>query len=519
MSSAEAAEFSKLADTTYRDVNIALANEFANYADRIGVDMTEVIAAANSQPYSHIHQPGIGVGGHCIPVYPHFLLDRAPELSLVARAREVNDGQVDVAIEALTAELGSLDGVGVLVLGLTYRHGVKELAYSRALPLIERLRAAGARVLAYDPLLTEDEIRATGAEPWAWGTAAPGVRAVVTQTADPRWNELDAAWFPELKRRPRRPQQPRRRGIPRGCDPPRGRHHGIGARKMESDETWLTETLYDDVRMSIKVDRVLFDSQTEHQHLVVAESERFGRMFTLDGVTQLTMADEFVYHEMLAHVPILAHGAARDIGIVGGGDGGLVEEVLKHATVEHVTIAELDAGVIDFARTYLPDLSRGAFDDPRVEIVLGDGADFVATTDRRFDVIVVDSTDPIGPGAALFTPEFYANCKRVLQPGGVLVTQNGVPFFQPEELESTMRIFGGLFADATCYLGVVPTYVGGFMAFGWGTDDVALRTVPLATIRERFDAAGLDTRYYTPELHQASFALPRFIGDIVERAI
>ena len=199
MSSAEAAEFSKLADTTYRDVNIALANEFANYADRIGVDLTEVIAAANSQPYSHIHQPGIGVGGHCIPVYPHFLLDRAPELSLVARAREVNDGQVDVAIEALKAELGALDGVGVLVLGLTYRHGVKELAYSRALPLIERLRAAGARVLAYDPLLSEDEVRATGAEPWSWGTAAKGVGAIATQTADQRWNELEPGWFPDLK--------------------------------------------------------------------------------------------------------------------------------------------------------------------------------------------------------------------------------------------------------------------------------------------------------------------------------
>ena len=287
---------------------------------------------------------------------------------------------------------------------------------------------------------------------------------------------------------------------------------------MDAEEIWLTETLYDDVRMSIKVDRVLFDSQTEHQHLIVAESKRFGRMFTLDGVTQLTMADEFVYHEMLAHVPILAHGAARDIGIVGGGDGGLVEEILKHSTVERVTIAELDAGVIDFSRRHLGDLSRGAFDDPRVEIVLGDGADFVATVDRRFDVIVVDSTDPIGPGAALFTPEFYGNCKRVLQPGGVLVTQNGVPFFQPAELQSTMRIFSGSFADATCYLGVVPTYVGGFMAFGWGTDDVGLRTVSLTTLQERFDAARLDTRYYTPELHKASFALPRFIADILEGA-
>ena len=199
MSSAEAAEFSKLADTTYRDVNIALANEFARYADRIGVDVTEVIAAANSQPYSHIHQPGIGVGGHCIPVYPHFLLDRAPELSLVARAREVNDGQVDVAIEALRASLGSLDGVGVLVLGLTYRHGVKELAYSRALPLIERLRAAGAACLAFDPLLTDDEVRATGAEPWRWGSS--GARRARYRHPDGR---------PALGR-------PRRRVVPRAA--------------------------------------------------------------------------------------------------------------------------------------------------------------------------------------------------------------------------------------------------------------------------------------------------------------
>ena len=198
MSSAEAAEFSKLADTTYRDVNIALANEFARYADRIGVDVTEVIAAANSQPYSHIHQPGIGVGGHCIPVYPHFLLDRAPELSLVARAREVNDGQVDRVIETLRNELGALDGVGVLVLGLTYRHGVKELAYSRALPLIEGLRGSGARVLAYDPLLSDEEVRAVGAESWTWGAAAPDIRAIVTQTGDPRWGRLDAGWVPDV---------------------------------------------------------------------------------------------------------------------------------------------------------------------------------------------------------------------------------------------------------------------------------------------------------------------------------
>jgi nucleotide sugar dehydrogenase len=197
MSSSEAAEFSKLADTTYRDVNIALANEFARYADRVGVDIQEVIAAANSQPYSHIHQPGIGVGGHCIPVYPHFLLSRAPEMELVDVSRRVNDGQVGLAIRTIQKALGDLDGVPILVLGLTYREGVRELAYSRALPLIERLSFHGARVSAFDPLLSVEEIRHCSASPYAWGEGGP-FRAIVTQTADPLFRELDFASFPEL---------------------------------------------------------------------------------------------------------------------------------------------------------------------------------------------------------------------------------------------------------------------------------------------------------------------------------
>jgi nucleotide sugar dehydrogenase len=197
MSSAEAAELSKLADTTYRDVNIALANEFARYAERARVDVHEVIAAANSQPYSHIHEPGIGVGGHCIPVYPHFLLSRAPDLEMVALARRTNDGQIGAAIKALQQELGGLAGVPILVLGLTYRHGVKELAYSRALPLIERLTHQGADVSAYDPLLSPEETLRCCATAWSWGDPAP-FRAIVTQTADPAFAGLDPAWFPDL---------------------------------------------------------------------------------------------------------------------------------------------------------------------------------------------------------------------------------------------------------------------------------------------------------------------------------
>ena len=199
LSSAEAAEFAQLAETTYRDVNIALANEFARYADRVGVDVQEVIAAANSQPFSHVHQPGLGVGGHCIPVYPHFLISRSgADFELPAAARRVNDEQVERAAAALEEGLGGLSGVSVLVLGLTYREGVAELAYSRGLALVEGLLARGAQAWAFDPLLDEREIERSGARPYRWGERGP-FRAVVAQTADPRFRDLDLTLFPDLE--------------------------------------------------------------------------------------------------------------------------------------------------------------------------------------------------------------------------------------------------------------------------------------------------------------------------------
>jgi nucleotide sugar dehydrogenase len=198
MSSAEAAELAKLAETTYRDVNIAFATELAHYAGSVGVDIHEVVRAANSQPYSHIHEPGIGVGGHCIPVYPHFLLARDPDLAITRLARETNDGQVAWAVRTLESAIGSLAGTPVLVLGLTYRAGVKELAYSRGTALVAELVRAGARVLAQDPMLSPDEVRAVGAEPWTWGEPVPA-RVVMAQTDDPAFRSIDAAWFPDVE--------------------------------------------------------------------------------------------------------------------------------------------------------------------------------------------------------------------------------------------------------------------------------------------------------------------------------
>ncbi|MEM6972327.1 MAG: polyamine aminopropyltransferase [Pseudomonadota bacterium] len=280
---------------------------------------------------------------------------------------------------------------------------------------------------------------------------------------------------------------------------------------------WTVEALYDDYAQALREQGVLYDSETALQRIRVFENARFGRVLTLDDVVQTTEADEFIYHEMLSHVPIIAHGAARRVLIIGGGDGGMAREVLRHDSVEHVTMVEIDAAVVDFAQRYLPSLSAGAFDDPRLELVIADGAEYVAGDGSKFDVIIVDSTDPIGPGEVLFTDHFYALARGRLAAGGILVTQNGVPFLQPEELEGTMRAFDALFADATCYLATVPTYAFGPMAFGWATDGGA-RCTDLAVLQARFDAAAIETRYYTPAVHAAAFALPGYVAALLPRS-
>ncbi|MEM7171485.1 MAG: polyamine aminopropyltransferase, partial [Pseudomonadota bacterium] len=193
---------------------------------------------------------------------------------------------------------------------------------------------------------------------------------------------------------------------------------------------WVEETLHGDFATRFRVDRVLYDSQTDHQRLVLFENQTFGRMLVLDNVIQTTERDEFIYHEMLAHLPILAHGAVRRVLIIGGGDGGMLEEVLKHETVEQVTMVEIDASVTDFAKEHLRVICQEAFEDPRTSLVIADGVDFVSACEDRFDLIIIDSTDPIGPGEVLCTESFYASCKACLADGGILVTQNGVPFLQ-----------------------------------------------------------------------------------------
>jgi spermidine synthase len=291
--------------------------------------------------------------------------------------------------------------------------------------------------------------------------------------------------------------------------------------KKSAGRRWIAETLFDDLgfRMAFAVDKVLYEMQTEHQHLVLFEQPYFGKMLMLDGATQISKKDEFIYQEMMSHVPLFAHGNARDVLIVGGGDCGIAEEVLKHKTVRRLTQVEIDPKVIEFAKQHFPEFTRPVFADKRFESVIDDGARYVAKTDRRFDVIIVDSTDPQGPGKILFGQRFYSGCKRCLNKGGLLVTQNGVPFFQKKELAATMSKFRRLFVDAACYVAAIPVYVGGHMALGFATDDKRLRRHSVTTIARRYrKAGGFPTNYWTPEHHIAAFAPPRFIAELAAEA-
>lgn len=273
---------------------------------------------------------------------------------------------------------------------------------------------------------------------------------------------------------------------------------------------WFEERLFPHTRQTFRVTAEIFRERTEHQDLVIFETPDYGRVLALDSIVQVTEKDEFVYHEMMTHVPILAHGEAKRVLIIGGGDGGILREALRHP-VERVTMVEIDRRVVDLCTKYMPSIAQKAFKDRRAKLVIADGAKFVATTRERFDVIIVNSTDPMGPGEVLFTERFYRDCKRCLTPKGIVVNQNGVPFLQPDEVTMTYRRRRRLFADVGFYLAVVPTYYGGFMTMGWSSLDPAARSVSVEELRRRAKAAKLKTRYYSPEVHVGAFALPPFV--------
>ncbi len=271
------------------------------------------------------------------------------------------------------------------------------------------------------------------------------------------------------------------------------------------------ESLHQGWGQYFQVGEKLFEEKTDLQHLVLFQSPIWGRVLALDGAIQATEKDEFVYHEMLSHVPILTHGNVKNVLVVGGGDGGIIREVLRHKNIQKVTLVEIDASVIAFSKEYLPMISKGSFEDPRLTVLIQDGLQFVKETSERFDIILCDSTDPIGPASVLFTSEFYGDCKNILNPNGIFACQSGVPFLQKDEFKRTHENLSHHFQDAGFYLAVVPTYVGGHMALGWATDNEKARDISIEELTQRMQQITGEMQYYTPAIHKASFALPQFM--------
>src|SRR5579883_3561590 len=248
---------------------------------------------------------------------------------------------------------------------------------------------------------------------------------------------------------------------------------------MSNAEVWLNETLYPEWGQRFRVKRELARVRSRFQDIFIFESFTHGRVMVLDGVIQITEGDEFVYQEMLAHVPLLAHGEAERVLIIGAGDGGVLRRVLQHRNVARAVMVEIDGEVIRLAKEFMPGIAGDAWNDPRAEVIVGDGIDYVKTApDACFDVIIVDSTDPIGVGEVLFTDAFYENSARILSERGLVVNQCGVPFMQADELRETSARRAKFFTHVTAYVAAVPTYVGGFMTLGFAAKAPETAAVP-----------------------------------------
>lgn len=274
-------------------------------------------------------------------------------------------------------------------------------------------------------------------------------------------------------------------------------------------ELWYTEKQTPNMGITCKVKETLAVEQTKYQSLAVIDTEQFGRMLVLDGAVQTTIADEFIYHEMITHIPLFTHLNPKKVLVVGGGDGGAIREILKHNSVEKAYLVEIDDRVVENSRKYLPEISC-ALDDPRCEVLVRDGIEFIANNKDQFDVVLVDSTDPVGPAVGLFSGDFYKLVYDSLKEDGVFAAQTESPFFNKDLIKQTNKDIGSIFPITRLYLASIPTYPSGLWSFTIGSK----KYDPLCTTSERLQTLA-DTKYFTPELFKASFVLPQFVKDIL----
>ncbi len=279
------------------------------------------------------------------------------------------------------------------------------------------------------------------------------------------------------------------------------------------DDLWYSEYHTENVRFSIRVTRQLHSEKSDYQRIAVYETPEFGRFLTLDGVMMLTERDEFIYHEMITHIPMAVNPDIRRVLVIGAGDGGVLRELAKYDSVEEIDLVEIDRRVIEVCREFLPQTACG-FDNPKVRVLIGDGIRHVRRVDNRYDLIIVDSTDPTGPGEVLFTKEFYGSCLHALTEHGIMVNQHESPFYaaDAQTMQRTHRRIAQTFPLARVYQAHIPTYPSGHWLFGFASKGLH----PLRDFQPAlWEALGIRTKYYTPHLHRGAFYLPKYVEDML----
>lgn len=282
-------------------------------------------------------------------------------------------------------------------------------------------------------------------------------------------------------------------------------------------ELWYTEQHTENVRFSIRVDEPLYTAQSEFQRIDVFKSSEFGTFFTLDGLMMVTEKDEFIYHDMIVHVPMATNPRIKNVLVIGAGDGGTVRELTRYNAITNIDMVEIDKMVVDVCRKYLPQTAC-KLDDPRVNLCFEDGLKFVRTRENTYDLIIVDSTDPFGPGEGLFTKEFYGNCYKALKDDGILVNQHESPYYDhyASSMQRAHKRIKEFFPVCRVYQAHIPTYPSGHWLFGFASK----KYDPLTDIDEQaWNQLGLKTRYYNTDIHKGSFALPNYVKELLASSV
>lgn len=273
-------------------------------------------------------------------------------------------------------------------------------------------------------------------------------------------------------------------------------------------DLWFKETQIENATMTYKVKETLHTERTKYQELAILDTYEFGRMLVLDGIVQTTIRDEYVYHEMITHIPLFTHKNPKKVLVVGGGDGGTIREILKHKSVEKAVLCEIDERVIELSKKYLPEISC-RLSDPRAEIFIGDGIKYVLEHKNEFDVIIVDSPDPLGAAEGLFNVDFYKSLYDCLTPDGIFVAQTETPFYLPQVVKQIFNDIDNIFPITKLYMAAIPTYSSGYWSFTMGSKKYDPEKIDIDNIPD------FDTKYYYRDIHKACFVLPKYVNNLL----